>query len=193
MTLVEILVVIVIVAGLLALLLPAVQHARESARRMACQSNLRQIGVAFRGYREACGHFSGPAPSNLIGGWAIDILPFMEEKALAKSLVANPSLDPRYISPLTRRRPVILTCPTAVDGESTIPKVPVAQYVCTLPPPPPDFAPHVADAPLGFNEAWIVSPTVLLDYTQSRGPHDGGFNVLSNAEEVEWKPGNAGP
>ena len=183
LTLVEMLVVMAIIAVVLALLLPAVQQAREAARRATCQSNLRQIGLAFRLYAQVNHSWPTPGDGHSIGGWSIQILPFLEQKSLAKALLASPSLDPRTISPLAYRRPAILTCPSAVIGDSTIALVPAADYAC-------DMA-SVADVPLGSRVAWVLSPAKLPDYQHSEGPHDGGFNVLFNAEQVTWEPSDA--
>ncbi|WP_197526520.1 DUF1559 family PulG-like putative transporter [Botrimarina colliarenosi] len=88
-TLVELLVVIAIIGGLVALLLPAVQSAREASRRTACQNHLRQIGLALQGYAdgrdalpigcEGCGSF----PAGKLTSWNTRLLPHLERHSLA--------------------------------------------------------------------------------------------------------------
>ncbi len=96
-TLVELLVVITIIGILIALLLPAVQAAREAARRLQCTNNLKQMGVAVHNCIELTGHFpAGGCDSGTYligdsslgmggsqtGGWLYNILPFMEQNDL---------------------------------------------------------------------------------------------------------------
>jgi prepilin-type N-terminal cleavage/methylation domain-containing protein/prepilin-type processing-associated H-X9-DG protein len=89
-TLVELLVVIAIIGVLVALLLPAIQAARESARRISCQNNERQLGLALQSFHDV--HLVFPAsgwtmagPGNQAGrfvGWRPLVLPHLEQKAM---------------------------------------------------------------------------------------------------------------
>ncbi len=100
-TLVELLVVIAIIGILVALLLPAIQAAREAARRNSCSNNLKQLGIALQNYHDTYGKFppcgvfgktTGLNPPAVIGApayhhtWCLMILPFMEQQGLYDSV-----------------------------------------------------------------------------------------------------------
>ncbi|UUO08661.1 DUF1559 domain-containing protein [Blastopirellula sp. J2-11] len=100
-TLVELLVVIAIIGVLIALLLPAVQQAREAARRMQCTNNLKQAGLALHNYHDTFGKLpamcggtgNGPIHNdNRLGGW-VALLPFVEQGSLYNQITSSLTID----------------------------------------------------------------------------------------------------
>jgi prepilin-type N-terminal cleavage/methylation domain-containing protein len=109
-TLVELLVVIAIIGILVALLLPAVQAAREAARRMSCGNNLKQLALGCHNYhdtfktfpmnyaRGATSHYADPVgPTHRSTSWMVQVLPFIEQQSLYNMMDFNWDirLDPR--------------------------------------------------------------------------------------------------
>ncbi len=96
-TLVELLVVIAIIGILIALLLPAVQAAREAARRMQCSNNIKQLSLGCLTYEEQNGHMPicishyeyAPHAMHALGngiGWMVGVLPFIEKQTIYDGL-----------------------------------------------------------------------------------------------------------
>jgi prepilin-type N-terminal cleavage/methylation domain-containing protein/prepilin-type processing-associated H-X9-DG protein len=126
-TLIELLIVIAIIGILVALLLPAVQAAREAARRMSCGNNLKQIGVAVHLYHDSYqqlpvgSYTTGPCcNSPTYATWTIAILPFLEQQALYDSYNHNvpnhDSANENVVATLIE----VYTCPTDVHTNETV-------------------------------------------------------------------------
>lgn len=141
-TLVELLVVIAIIGILVALLLPAVQAAREAARATQCENNLKQLALAFQLFHDAhkafpsAGVSSGYAPDPDLGagvdqpgGWAYSILPFHEQQALHEMGAGKTIPEKRAINVIRLGTPLpVHYCPSrrAVKNypvDQTYPKV----------------------------------------------------------------------
>jgi prepilin-type N-terminal cleavage/methylation domain-containing protein len=125
-TLVELLVVMAIIGTLMAITLPAVQSARESARRTQCANNLAQLAKAISSHEAAYQIFpTGGWGSDWVGdpdkgfgpkqtgGWIYNILPFIEEKALRESGKAMSAADKRLAAARVLETPIpIFSCPS---------------------------------------------------------------------------------
>jgi prepilin-type N-terminal cleavage/methylation domain-containing protein/prepilin-type processing-associated H-X9-DG protein len=144
-TLVELLVVIAIIGVLVALLLPAVQAAREAARRSSCTNNLKQIGLAMHNFHDT----NNKLPSNIRPSavstvrirWATYILPFMEQTPLYDRIDFNKNWSDQTInaSGVTNQqcfatRIPNYECPSAPNGT-----------IVDGAPPPETWAPIVAN------------------------------------------------
>lgn len=112
-TLVELLVVIAIIGILVGLLLPAVQAARESARRAQCQNNLKQLGLALHNYESAHGALPPGGTSNNGLSWIVLVLPYFEEGVLHDQFDFS---DGTYVesnkNELALNRVNVLLCPS---------------------------------------------------------------------------------
>jgi len=125
-TLVELLVVITVVALLMSILLPAIQSAREAARRIQCANNLKQLGLALSTYETA---YSAYPPSMVlsgvgnspqwVGGWGVNarILQFLEQRAVFNSINWDLGLENPANSTVPALGFSVFVCPS--DSGST--------------------------------------------------------------------------
>jgi len=129
-TLVELLVVIAIIGILVALLLPAVQAAREAARRMHCTNNLTQLSLAVQGYEAAFRRYpagtineSGPIRSTAQGyhhNWLSKVLPFMEEQVTYQHIDFSVGVYDDKNKPVRESRISLHTCPSDPGAHSDV-------------------------------------------------------------------------
>jgi prepilin-type N-terminal cleavage/methylation domain-containing protein/prepilin-type processing-associated H-X9-DG protein len=193
-TLVELLVVIAIIGILIALLLPAVQAAREAARRSQCTNQLKQIGLALHNYvdsNKVLPAYSYPvgSPGAQLGNWEgpsvfVKILPFIEQNAVYQQWKWGASWDNR----------------TAADGASTVDsqldetlsRTKISAYRC------PSDSPFPNAALAGCNYCVSAGPSIAWTGTPSEQNgcfrynaevdfadiHDGLSNTIMLSEQL---------
>jgi prepilin-type N-terminal cleavage/methylation domain-containing protein/prepilin-type processing-associated H-X9-DG protein len=171
-TLVELLVVIAIIGILVALLLPAVQAAREASRRSSCQNNSRQLGVALHSYYSAhnefpsnshwvpftkteCGVTISITQKDLLGSALLKLLPFMEERAVYDRIDFD---DPKGV--------------IYQFGQADLRSANVASLRC-----PSDSFPRLSDDPATDDNGKPLAPHVTTNY----GPCIGAQRTFSYA------------
>jgi type II secretory pathway pseudopilin PulG len=178
------LIVLFIIAILAALLLPALQRSRESARRANCESNLRQLSMAMRMYVENYRRAPDKPTAGNVGGWPVALLPYLEQRELARELLRSRSLNPQEVSPLALELPSIFRCPSVVRPTDAG-TIPVAHYVLSTSSNRESW--WLGDAPIDFTELWLSGPEIQHDtWRSAAGPHSGGSLVTSTDSSVDF-------
>lgn len=167
-TLVELLVVIAIIGILVAMLLPAVQSAREAARRMSCVNNMKNVALAVHNYHDAnkkfpvsmgfwggtdTGEGDGPA-----AGWILAVLPYLEEGVLYDRFKEGGAFEGKFNSARTRAPSPGLGLASLENGVS-VPEL-MATQLTILQCPSDESASLLSSAQYG----WFNVPVAVTSY-----------------------------
>lgn len=172
-SLIETIIVLGIISILLAFLFPAVLSAHRKAQEMVCKNNLHQIDLAIAEYTQLNSRLPDPGSNGVMGGWVIDVLPFLEQKNLRDRI--SPGQPIPTAPDVLLRRPRILTCPVRNAGEKPTPNVmEPSDYILVPFNERRSFA--VYDAPLEVNIPWASGPEMTRsNLIHQIGPHHRGF------------------
>ncbi|MEW4455748.1 DUF1559 domain-containing protein [Bremerella sp. JC817] len=182
-TLVELLVVIAIIGVLIALLLPAVQQAREAARRMSCTNNLKQLGLAVHNYHDSFGSFppggmtyfnSGGNGDGNASGWALHLFPFLEQDNLYEAL-----------KPGTIRLDEAVTEGSSVNGASgrqliDLMRNPLSAMVC-----PSDAGDEILQ-PIQGNVGLLNDTSGSATNNPNNNPAKGNYAAVAGSQRYTW-------
>ena len=178
---VELVVVLGIIAVMLGIFLPASFRVREAARETVCKNNLRQLNLGLLQQLDA-GGLPPSNPENNVGGWAIELLPFLEQTNLESAIASNVPLN--QLDPKFHERPRVYECPTQLNNRPVSEgAIESTHYILIAPPvfgnkKRDSF--NIAEAPMTLELPWAASPEMTHDrfgiaVDNEEGPHYGGF------------------
>lgn len=184
-TLVEMLVVIAIIGIMVGLLLPAVQAAREAARRMACSNNMKQIGLGLHNYESAYKNlpmnnggtkttdWSDFSSNQLSLAWSVGILPFMEQQPLWEQ-VKNPFGRNRVDDVISPPFPAMGPTPWHTDYQPWLTEVPA--YRC------PSDPSRSSAIQVGYSNYVVCTGDAIFEQGHGGIQEDGWVNSDPNSE-----------
>jgi prepilin-type N-terminal cleavage/methylation domain-containing protein len=172
-SLLETLVVLAIIGVLLGLFLPAVQAARRKALETVCKNNLHQLNLAVADFVETNKRLPAPGANGLVGGWTIDVLPYLEQKNLWDHITPGAPIQAAPDSLL--RQPRIFRCPIRSGSDIvTSTMMDHANYV--LCPSGNRQSYIIIDAPLEVAIPWASGTEMSTsDVIRKTGAHNRGF------------------
>lgn len=183
LTLIELLVVLFILAMMIGLLIPAVQASRERARETVCKNNLHQLNLAMGQFVQAHKKLPAANPPEVVGGWTIKILPFVEQGDLEESIRAGMLIadSPGHLL----RAPAIFRCPAReARDDNPAGAMQPGHYVLVTSSGRDTYT--LYDAPLAVSIPWAAGPEIAPQtLAQQAGPHrDGYFYALGFQQGV---------
>ncbi|MCC7420304.1 MAG: DUF1559 domain-containing protein [Planctomycetaceae bacterium] len=130
-TLIELLVTIAVIAVLVGLLLPAVQQAREAARRAQCRNNLKQLGLALHNYHDNCGRLPLQQTCCPVGtplsfpkinhSWTVRLLPYLDQASMYQQMDFSAGAGLSGVTLLLKQKPLaVVQCPTDPASDRVI-------------------------------------------------------------------------
>jgi len=180
-SLIETLVVIAIIGVLIGLLLPAVGSVRRRAMETVCKNNLKQVNLGVAQLVETQNRLPAPGNAGVVGGWTIDVLPFLDQKNLRDRVTpgAPISAAPDFLL----RQPRLLTCQVRAAADSpNSARMDHAHYI--LIPVAGRRSYNVIDAPLAVTVPWASGPEMaFVDVVRQIGPHNRGFFFASGFQD----------
>lgn len=182
---------LLICGGVLAgLLLPAVQAAREAARRMSCSNNMKEIGLALHNYHSAYGQlppaYTVDEDGNQLHSWRVAILPFLEQQALYQQIDFSKPWDAPENAAVASTVVPAYTCPSKAGDPL------MTTYVAVVDP----SGMFEGAIPTKFNQTTDgLSNTILLVETESENevhwmnPEDIDLQMLLDRSDTDSHPG----
>jgi prepilin-type N-terminal cleavage/methylation domain-containing protein/prepilin-type processing-associated H-X9-DG protein len=210
-TLIELLVVIAIIGVLIALLLPAVQAAREAARRAQCTNNLKQLGLAMHNYHDANSSFPigvmgirGPTPRYPLAGdvsgannrrtWAYSLMPYIEQGSVFQAFNFNRPWNDAAQTTVLRTYIATFHCPSdpgtdAIEEQNSSNHRPKGNYMVNWGNThyDQDRATNPYKGPLG-TLLYLAAPFTLDNANGIRDITDGTSGTLLMAEVIVGRP-----
>jgi len=180
-TLVELLVVITIIGILIALLLPAIQAAREAARRISCTNHLVQLGVAIQNYEAAHGVLppgsinpTGPIvnkPDGYHMGWLVQLLPYVEENVTFEHVDFSVGVYDKKNDPVRKLEIGLFTCPS-YSGEPATESAGIGNYAACH---------HDVEAPIDEDNHGVM---FLNSHVRFKDITDGSTHTIFVGEKL---------